>query len=288
MFKLENPYDSDGSWYKGNLHTHTTFSDGKLSLPEVIATYQRLGYDFLAISDHDFLTNLAPFRSSTKMELIPAAEGGGGPHILCLSIKEAIMPNSISRQEMIDRVNSQGGLAILNHPNWGMDFNHWDQPVLQSLNGYEGIEIYNGVVERLEGSSLATDRWDRLLSKGITTWGYATDDFHRPEDIGRGWVVVKARGKTLNSLIEALRMGRFYASTGVETLNVRSSDTVIFVEASNAQRIKFIGLWGRELKLIDGNKGEYKVKGDESYVRAECYGMGGHVAWTQPIWVRQA
>ena len=38
---------------KGNLHTHTTFSDGRLPADEVVARYRELGYDFLAITDHD-------------------------------------------------------------------------------------------------------------------------------------------------------------------------------------------------------------------------------------------
>ena len=37
---------------KGNLHTHTTFSDGKYTVPEVVDIYQRNGYDFIAITDH--------------------------------------------------------------------------------------------------------------------------------------------------------------------------------------------------------------------------------------------
>ena len=38
---------------KGNLHTHTTFSDGRLPVEDVVARYRDLGYDFLAITDHD-------------------------------------------------------------------------------------------------------------------------------------------------------------------------------------------------------------------------------------------
>ena len=284
-FRLESSYDSDGSWSKGNLHTHTTFSDGKLPPQEVISAYGERGYGFLAISDHEFLTDLSPFRNSTEMILISAAEGGGGPHVLCLGISEAVMPNNIGRQEMIDRVKSQGGFVILNHPNWGVNFSHWDQGELETLRDYAGIEIYNGVIERLEGSSLATDRWDRLLSKGIRIWGYANDDFHLPEDIGRGWVVAKTKEKSLGSVIEALRVGRFYASTGVEIVNVHAADGTIFVETSNAQRIRFIGKRGKELKLTDGGKGEYMVQGDEVYVRVECYGEGGRTAWTQPFWI---
>ena len=38
---------------KGNLHAHTTFSDGRRPIDQVIARYRELGYDFLAITDHD-------------------------------------------------------------------------------------------------------------------------------------------------------------------------------------------------------------------------------------------
>ena len=31
---------------KGNLHAHTTFSDGRLPVEDVVAQYRDLGYDF--------------------------------------------------------------------------------------------------------------------------------------------------------------------------------------------------------------------------------------------------
>lgn len=42
-------------WYKGNLHTHSLWSDGD-DFPEMIADwYKRKGYHFLALSDHNVL-----------------------------------------------------------------------------------------------------------------------------------------------------------------------------------------------------------------------------------------
>ena len=40
---------------KGNLHAHSTFSDGRLTVEEVVARYRDMGYDFLAITDHEDL-----------------------------------------------------------------------------------------------------------------------------------------------------------------------------------------------------------------------------------------
>ena len=43
-------------WYKGNLHTHSLWSDGD-DFPEMIADwYKGQGYDFLALSDHNVLS----------------------------------------------------------------------------------------------------------------------------------------------------------------------------------------------------------------------------------------
>src|SRR2546428_702380 len=40
-------------WLRGNLHAHTTFSDGVKDPAQLIAAYEALGYDFLAITDHE-------------------------------------------------------------------------------------------------------------------------------------------------------------------------------------------------------------------------------------------
>jgi len=45
-------FSKPGTWLKGNLHTHTTLSDGPLSPDATIERYRSLGYDFLSITDH--------------------------------------------------------------------------------------------------------------------------------------------------------------------------------------------------------------------------------------------
>lgn len=40
-------------WYKGNLHAHTFWSDGKAFPEEAVAWYKSRGYNFLGLSDHN-------------------------------------------------------------------------------------------------------------------------------------------------------------------------------------------------------------------------------------------
>jgi hypothetical protein len=45
-------------WYKGNTHTHTLNSDGDSTPDEVVKWYREHDYDFLVLTDHNFLTSV--------------------------------------------------------------------------------------------------------------------------------------------------------------------------------------------------------------------------------------
>ena len=52
----QDPLSGELRWWKGNLHTHSLWSDGD-QFPEMIADwYAQNGYNFLAISDHNILS----------------------------------------------------------------------------------------------------------------------------------------------------------------------------------------------------------------------------------------
>jgi predicted metal-dependent phosphoesterase TrpH len=45
-------FAAPGRFLKGNIHTHSTLSDGKRAPEDVVETYRRGGYDFMALTDH--------------------------------------------------------------------------------------------------------------------------------------------------------------------------------------------------------------------------------------------
>src|SRR2546425_11841751 len=51
------------AWLRGNLHAHTTYSDGVKTPQDLIAEYEALGYDFLAITDHEDLIGPSYWRA---------------------------------------------------------------------------------------------------------------------------------------------------------------------------------------------------------------------------------
>ncbi|MEC9094431.1 MAG: hypothetical protein VX438_17105 [Planctomycetota bacterium] len=68
--------DEKTNWYKGNLHTHSLWSDGN-DFPEMIAKwYKDHGYHFLGISDHNILSKGVKWMPKSAIE---KRGGKGGP-----------------------------------------------------------------------------------------------------------------------------------------------------------------------------------------------------------------
>lgn len=57
MEKREKMFPEGGNWYKGNLHSHTTNSDGKLTPAQSVQAQKEHGYSFVCFSEHDFYTD---------------------------------------------------------------------------------------------------------------------------------------------------------------------------------------------------------------------------------------
>src|SRR5437867_7370821 len=56
-------------WLRGNLHAHTTYSDGVKTPQELLAEYETLGYDFLAITDHEGLIGSSYWRALPRLRM---------------------------------------------------------------------------------------------------------------------------------------------------------------------------------------------------------------------------
>lgn len=287
-----NPYNTPGTWAKTNLHCHTEASAcGETALDEILRLYELRGYQAVAITDHDRMSEPPPAAadgSGPRTEppsplLLPGVEISWGSHLL--AIGTSVMPKGTC-QDVIDETNQLGGITVLCHPNFNTP-NYWTLEAMLSLQNYHGIEIYNAVINRLDGSSLATEKWDCLLSGGRRVWGFASDDFHRPEDLGKAWNMVRVPSLKARSLLDALRKGAFYCSTGVEILDVVVQGDYIGVETWNAERVLFIGGEGRLLHVADGSRASRFFDSRlYPYVRIEAEGRESAKAWSQPLFAQ--
>lgn len=298
------------NWYKGNTHTHTINSDGDSTPDEVVRWYREHGYNFLVLSDHNYLTETdglnSVFGAANKFLLIRGEEltdefQKKPIHINGLNVKELVRPQhgeslAATIQNDVNAIRRADGVPHINHPNF-----HWAFGVneLKAVKNYRLLEIYNGhpQVNNLGGGGLPglEAMWDDILSAGMVVYGIAVDDAHNfktPGDKtkstpGHGWVMVRASSLNAADILQALEQGEFYASTGV-TLREYSADKKeikiqIAEEINSKYTVQFIGQWGKVLKESATSTAVYTFKGDEAYVRAKIIESNGKAAWTQPV-----
>ncbi|MBN2308418.1 MAG: CehA/McbA family metallohydrolase [Candidatus Hydrogenedentes bacterium] len=292
--RIETTYGNDATpWLRGNLHTHSTNSDGNRAPQALVDEYAARGYDFLMLSDHDGFTDPDEL-DSRGMTLVPGVEvSAEGPHLLHVGARAAVEPNP-DRQKVIDAINAEGNgkpgapFAVMAHPNWEKHFSHCPQEKLEEWQGYAGIEVCNGICQLVEGSGLATDRWDMLLGKGRRVWGYGNDDCHKEFHDAQAWNMVQSDARDATAIIDALRQGRHYVSTGVIIERIRVYGDTIHLVTKDAQRIIAISDWGRRQAWADAAEMHFTVPADAAYhyLRFECWGGGEAMAWTQPFFVK--
>jgi len=369
-------------WWKGNIHTHTLWSDGT-DFPEMIAEWYRTrDYNFLALSDHNvlsegerwmpyaqiqkrggndvlkkylarfgehwvetrghaetptFAVRLKPLNELRSLmeqrgkfimiqgEEITDRSQGKPVHMNATNIKtmiaplggqtvqEAISNNLRAVQQQAER-EGRPILLHINHPNFGFAMTAEDlaavveERFFEVYNGHPGVEHLGNAtrpgIERL---------WDIANTLRVAElsapplYGVGTDDSHeyhgRPgSHPGRGWIMVRARHLTPESLLRSVEAGDFYASSGVTLKDVAFSDadqtlTVdIHAESDVEYQTDFIGTLidydrtseprldgngkplvttrkysadvGQTLKSVKGATAKYTLTGRELYVRA--------------------
>jgi hypothetical protein len=292
------------SWFRGNLHTHTSNSDGDSPPDVVVGWYRDAGYDFLVITDHDFVTLPSDHAAIAGRMLLIAGEEvtAGSIHVNGLGIRELVHPRLASSglagdtlQENVTAVRAAGGVPTVNHPNFRWQLQPAD---LLALGGCALFEVHNAGPETnglgRPGHPSHEELWDLVLSAGRRFFGVAVDDAHhfrswgRPySNPGRAWVMVESDGLDEPSLLDAIDGGRFYASTGVgiHAISATRDELAIDVEPQwdLAYRTTFIGSGGQVLDVVDGVEPRFRLAdAPAGYVRARVEDSDGLLAWVQP------
>ncbi len=316
---------------KCELHMHTTRSDGNATPLQAAQIYNDKGFNVCIFTDHIVDWCYGGYFNPTDMfndkELndyisIPGSELSVAlknrydrpieVHINALGLDFPMMPSYTGN--IVDEIRENvrlswdaGAVAQVNHPNflWSFDYVELSQIndpyILELVNQDPGCNNY-GDLSRPSVEQI----WDALLSEGKRVYGSATDDTHyyynyepATSSPGYGWVVCQVPELNRTNILNALRLGKFYASTGpeLESYSVDGRTIKVKVKPQDKQnfRIKFIGRYGQILHDVEGLEASYTIKGDEYYVRVRvgddaentvsASGIPGQALYCQPIFV---
>lgn len=287
-FTVLSPYQPRSNSYKGQLHSHTTNSDGKQAPAELALAYKKAGYSFIAITDHNYrgkyrsnitiLPQTIPgFIALPAMEI--SSDGGGSNflfhHMLAIGLtnpREILTP-----QGNIDYCKEQGAFVVLCHPNWKGD--HYTLSELWGLSNYNAIEN-------------AQAKWDYQLSRGKRFNMICSDDQHdvrNTNGFNKGFVVAFADTLSDKAILDSLKSGNYYSSTGALITGITVSNGAVWVKTPEISTIEFVIFSSYvAMKATNTNRAGYTIDGTESYIRVRVTRQSDKkMAYSNPIYINK-
>lgn len=302
---------------KGQLHCHTTLSDGKGTPEDVLRGYKSHGYDFVMISDHDRISvttppaglllllgseiTASPFhligvgldpsrfqRITDALRSVSAAIFGRNSFNVMNSLGNSLGETYVAPEaelfgpvaSVIREVDAQGGFAVIAHPDWGRYGGNWSTSRFLDEPDVFAIEVYNGLLNQT-----CEEKWDRLLSGGRRVNATAADDSHDLARQDLGYVVVNAERPDPEAVLAALKAGDYYSSTGAD-LDLAVVDGHLRLKTSATARIDWIADGGTVRQSTSGVEAVYTPVGDERYIRARVTWDDGQRAWSNPLYIQ--
>jgi hypothetical protein len=222
--------ENTSRWYKGDFHTHTVLSDGKMTPERNMEQAEIMGLDFFVATDHNLLSTSWP---KGKTLVIPGNEFTSDyGHWNALGLRQWIdwranaADGGIGTQQGMQRVmeeaGQQGALRSINHPMltpWAWMYGE------TPLNFLDALEIWNDPTYHTNPA--ATEKalilWSTLWNEGYQITGIGGSDSHLlPEEsygdgnppslIGDPATYVYADRLSTAAILTAVRKGRVYVS----------------------------------------------------------------------------
>lgn len=295
---LNLPWSVSGRFYKGNVHSHSSRSDGTRSPEEVVAFYRQHGYDFLSLTDHFQeaygypITDTRAFRTAEFTTILgaeltgPRESNGAAQDIIAVGLPLEFAPPDRDEPGSVQaaRAADAGAFVGLAHPmasKVSMDD-------ALAIGAAHAVEIFNGVVSRDKESWWLSDA---LSVHGARLTTFAADDNHfleRKPASSLAWVHVRADTLEPEALLSALKKGHFYSSQGPQLLDVEVASDRLSLSCSPAQTATLSGVGELHVVVKDEGLTAAEFPLDDflgSFCRITITDAQGVHAWSNPIWL---
>ena len=250
-----------GSFYKANLHCHSTVSDGRLTVEQLKEEYKKRGYSVVAFTDHNTYCmhdelNDDGFLAICGYEVDACEEGSWANKKVChLNVydkhpspdKSAVLLSACADyrdkaaiNDYIRKMTDDGFLVCYNHPEWSLE----RYPDYMPLDGFFAMEIFNTGCVTEGNYDFNTQAYEDMLRAGKRVFAVAADDNHNgfPLDSVRcdsfgGHVQIKSPSRGYDDNMTALERGDFYASTGATVEELYVEDGRVHLKTSGAKAV---------------------------------------------------
>lgn len=305
-------FPKNRSFYKTNLHCHTTISDGIMTPEEVKATYMAMGYDAVCFTDHEVLVgheelcdehfvalhgyevqlmkrqgeqtglfepcyhfNLIAKRQDTRaLAPFDRLEGYREPKT---DTEWRQSYGGVWLNPYIKAATDAGFLMNYNHPQWSLQ----TMEDYSSFCGLLGVEVINGGCFGFNDNT--SIHMEILLRRGQNVLPIAGDDNHGYKECGRAFTMICAKSLSYDALIEGLTKGDCYASEAPKILELSLEGNQFLLRTDRPCRAVLLseGRHIRECDFTESAALEFKPSSAGRYIRFELRDKEGKRAFTR-------
>jgi predicted metal-dependent phosphoesterase TrpH len=186
----------------GNLHMHTTCSDGKNSYEEMVQKALSLKFSFIAITDHVYGGSalcedvIRQCREEKRLLCIPSMEVTGEVHLLAIGIQSNI-DKRLPVKKQVEEIHRQGGIAIAAHP-------------FRNRNMYTESELFETGIDATECKGVPADKnvafFDKMREHAIPC--VSNSDAHNVAEMEVSWVMCDGEIRSFDDLKAAMKEKR--------------------------------------------------------------------------------
>lgn len=299
-----------GNFYKANLHCHSTCSDGALTPAELKTAYRLNQYNIIAFTDHRVCIDHSDLNDSSFLALsgselddITTAEETGWQkacHLCALSetpdtvdpMIQLLHGGADAFNRTIDQLRDRHFIVHYNHPVWT---GHGTADFLP-MKGFSGFEIYNHCSEIYGNEGNSLHEYILYLKSGGRAYPVAADDNHNRPNCRRfvtdsfgGFNMIKAPSLNYHDIIEALKQGHTYASTGPQIFDLYLDGKTLCLTCTPVckaiLKTEKIGLNQQNVILPDNEMTEVHFDLSEigRFACVQLYTSDGRFACTPPV-----
>ncbi|MCM3626233.1 CehA/McbA family metallohydrolase [Paenibacillus glycanilyticus] len=230
-------------WMACELHSHTDHSDGRQSLLELAQGAKALGFDCVALTDHNTMTGLKDreiVEQETGLTIISGMEWTTFyGHMVTIGLTEFVDwrpagPGDI--HEGIEQVHALGGIAGMAHPYrignpictgcfWEFEIRDWNQ--------LDYIEVWSGTFPSIKTDNTRAFRlWTDRLNDGFKIAATSGRDWHVQEQTDTPISVTylqldESKGSVTEQAVRALAEGKASVTMGpLVTLELRTEKMI--------------------------------------------------------------
>lgn len=264
-----------GTFYKANLHVHTTISDGQWTPQQVKDEYVKKGYSIVAFTDHEVIVPHNELTDDNFLAITACEEyvnesipNATFPFIKtyhfnfyaknknvtvnpCFCERKIWLKNSLPyvtdemrKTDYVVFYNLQDVNKMIQRANelgFLVSYNHpvWSQQTYEDysrIKGLWGVEIYNSACAYM-GYTDTEQPYDDLLKNGNQILPIGADDTHESMHAFGGFTIIESEKLDYESVFKAMEIGNMYASNGPLIEEITFEKNKVCVRCSQVNQV---------------------------------------------------